>query len=144
MKKITDPRIGIKDENGYVTKRPEQYATGGFWNRNNINAPTTVYFGENRRYFYILPIGIGKVSPELRRELLEIVGATETIREYVAANTSYKPVTKEKSEAKPKRVTERKVKTSDEIKAKNQVSEENDDNPDTSDNSEQVNETSDE
>lgn len=71
--KVTDPRIGVVDDKDIVIKQPTHYATGVFWNRGSNPAPTTSYFGENFRYFYVLPIGRPAAAPEVRAELEELV-----------------------------------------------------------------------
>lgn len=76
---INDPRIGIRGENGRILQRPSRYATGDYWNMSIHSSPTTVYFGENNKFYYILPIGHRLLAPDIESELHSIVD--EAIRQ---------------------------------------------------------------
>ena len=69
---LKDGRIGMRDESGKIVIYPTHFATGGIWNRKNYPTPTTTWFGENRRYFYVLPINVARITEDLREELLNL------------------------------------------------------------------------
>lgn len=73
MAKVNDPRIGILDAEGKVIQYPSKYANGQFWNRAGNPTPTTTYFGKDGRYFYVLPVLVATISPELRAEFERLV-----------------------------------------------------------------------
>lgn len=69
---LKDGRIGMRDASGKIVIYPTHFATGGVWNRKNYPTPTTTWFGENRDYFYVLPINVARITEDLREELLKI------------------------------------------------------------------------
>lgn len=85
--RINDNRIGVRDAKNKVTQWPTHFAVGGIWNRMGNPTPTTVYFGADKRYFYVLPIGLPAITLTERAELEKIVAETE------AAQAASAPVT---------------------------------------------------
>lgn len=75
--RINDNRIGVRDAKNKVTQWPTHFAVGGLWNRMGNPTPTTVYFGPNQRYFYVLPIGLPAITLTERAELEKIVAQNE-------------------------------------------------------------------
>lgn len=69
-KRVTDDRIGQRNSRGQVTKTPVRYATGELWNMTTHETPTTVYFGIEGTYFYVLPITVSRVNESIREDLL--------------------------------------------------------------------------
>jgi len=86
---MNDERIGVRTAEGKVAQWPTLYATGGVWNRRNNPAPTTVYFGPEDRYFYVLPVRVPFAPAALRAELESKLPAS--------APVASEPATKRKS-----------------------------------------------
>lgn len=72
-RRITDDRIGIRDENMSITKKPTKYSNGSAVHPQE--RPTTiVWFGEDGQYFYYVPIGV-RSTEQLKEQMKAIVGA---------------------------------------------------------------------
>lgn len=79
VSRINDSRIGIRNNiNGRIVQFPSRYADGGYWNRQNNPAPTTVYFGPGMKFFYTLPVGKARIDTLTRQELERIVMSSLT------------------------------------------------------------------
>jgi hypothetical protein len=78
---VTDERIGVREKNASgaytVTKRPTRYVNGAFYSGMANGSPTTTYFGPDKLYFYVLPIGMPAAPPQLREELVALVTPPE-------------------------------------------------------------------
>lgn len=71
---INDKRIGIrirKDGVWINIQLPSYYAVGGYWKKDNV--ATTVYFGNDKQYFYLLPMNVPKINNTLQEIFNEIV-----------------------------------------------------------------------
>ena len=87
VSRIPDSRIGIRTRsNGRITQFPSRYADGGLWNRLNNPAPTTVFFGPGRLFFYTLPVGKARIDVLTRQELESIVTSHLTEEDVTDAN----------------------------------------------------------
>lgn len=71
-RRITDDRIGIKSDDGQVTKKPKRYVNGELL-KPKERPTTTVKFGDRGQYFYYVPIGVRSTN-KLRQQMEEIVG----------------------------------------------------------------------
>jgi hypothetical protein len=74
MATVNDPRIGVRDLSGRVTKKPTKYINGAPYSAAENQVPTTSYFEPTGRYFYVMPIGATQITAELRDELMALVG----------------------------------------------------------------------
>ena len=76
---ISDKRIGIrikKDGAWKILQSPSYYAVGGYWNKEHL--ATTVYFGSEKQYFYVLPMNVPRISNDLKKIFEEVVLKYET------------------------------------------------------------------
>jgi len=76
---INDNRIGVRTINSKgqyrVTQLPSRFANGGYWNQKANAAPTTVYFGHEKRFFYVLSPGTARLETSLDQEIRAIADA---------------------------------------------------------------------
>lgn len=75
MIKITDSRIGVRDLSGRITQYPQAFVNKVAWSRQANPTPTMLVFHPSQRYFCYLPMGIVRISDDLKTELLAVVNA---------------------------------------------------------------------
>jgi len=100
---INDNRIGFRkkesDGNYRIVQLPTTYASGGYWNKQSASSPTTVYFGEDMQFFYVLPVSMPRLDDKSRLILENIVSVfaspkiVNDISTTVASDEKNEPVT---------------------------------------------------
>lgn len=67
-----DARIGYRNKEGYITKKPTAWVTGALLDPKRYPTPTQLWFNDN--YYVILPMGVARITDEARQVLLKLIG----------------------------------------------------------------------